>query len=193
MNPQDIRTLKLLEALDNAEAPSQRDLATSLGISLGLVNAFIKRLARKGYFKITHLPRNRIAYILTPTGAAEKTRLTCEYVRFSLNFYKATRERVQMTYRMLVDKGVRRVGFYGVSELAEIAYLLIQNTSLKLVAVYDPERVGERFLSFTVEAWPHSADINLDHLLVTAMPPDKELKAQLTKTGLPWISFTPLS
>jgi DNA-binding MarR family transcriptional regulator len=192
MNPQDIRTLKLLEALEAQEAPSQRDLATSLGISLGLVNTFIKGLARKGYFKITHLPRNRIAYILTPSGAAEKTRLTYEYIRFSLNFYKVTRERVQMTYRMLVDKGVRRVGFCGVSELAEIAYLLIQNTSLKLVAVYDPERVGERFLSFTVEAWPHTADINLDHLLVTAMPPGRELKAQLAKAGVPWTSLTPM-
>jgi DNA-binding MarR family transcriptional regulator len=192
MNTQEIRTLKILEALDAQKAPSQRDLATSLGISLGLVNAFIKRLARKGFFKITHLPRNRIAYILTPTGAAEKTRLTYEYIRYSLHFYKDTREKVQITYRTLLETGARRVGFCGLSELTEIAYLLIQDTPLTLVSIFDPQHAGKRFLDFTVEFWPSPKARTLDHLLVTAMPPTNELRTQLATLGMPWTSFMPM-
>ena len=71
MNPQDIRTLQILEAIESNDAPSQRDLAESLNISLGLINSFVRRLTKKGYFKITHLPRNRVSYILTPKGIAE--------------------------------------------------------------------------------------------------------------------------
>ena len=74
MDPKDLRTLKILEKVDNDSVPSQRDLARDLNISLGLVNSFIKRLVKKGYFKARHVPRNRIRYFLTPKGAAEKSR-----------------------------------------------------------------------------------------------------------------------
>ena len=57
MDPIDLRTLKILEKVDNDRTPSQRDLARDLNISLGLVNSFIKRLAQKGYFEIGHLPK----------------------------------------------------------------------------------------------------------------------------------------
>ena len=62
MDPKDLRTLKILEKIDNDVVPSQRDLARDLNISLGLVNSFIKRLVKKGYFKARHIPKNRMRY-----------------------------------------------------------------------------------------------------------------------------------
>ena len=86
MNKIDIRTLKILEEIENDHTPSQRDLSKKLNISLGLVNSFVKRLVQKGYLKITTIPKNRVKYILTPKGAAEKTRLTYQYIQHSLAF-----------------------------------------------------------------------------------------------------------
>ena len=60
MDTQDIRTLKILEEIEGNKTPSQRYLSDQLNISLGLVNSFIKRLAQKGYFKVTAIPRNRV-------------------------------------------------------------------------------------------------------------------------------------
>ena len=93
MDTQELRTLRLLEEIESDQAPSQRDLSTRLNISLGLVNSFMKRLAQKGYFKITNIPKNRVRYILTPKGAAEKTRLTYEYIQYSFQFYKDARKK----------------------------------------------------------------------------------------------------
>ena len=56
MDTQDIRTLKILQEYDAGDSPSQRYLSRKLDISLGLVNSFLKRLAKKGYFKITTIP-----------------------------------------------------------------------------------------------------------------------------------------
>lgn len=190
MNPQDIRTLKLLEALDNPEAPSQRDLATSLGISLGLVNAFIKRLARKGYFKITHLPRNRIAYILTPSGAAEKTRLTYEYIRYSLQYYKVTRERLAGVYRRFQNEGAQRVVFFGLSELTEIAYVLIQHSSMEIVAVVDPEHEGDSFFDLTVQGLKALTGLAFDRLMITTLPGGASPTAMLIAAGVKPQSIT---
>jgi len=83
MDHKDIRTLKLLEEIEENHVQSQRELAKKLNISLGLVNSFIKRLAHKGFFKITTIPKNRVKYILTPEGAVEKTRLAYKYIQHS--------------------------------------------------------------------------------------------------------------
>jgi len=91
MDHKDIRTLKLLEEIEEDHVQSQRELAKKLNISLGLVNSFINRLAQKGFFKITTIPKNRVKYILTPEGAIEKTRLGYKYIQHSYKFYKNAR------------------------------------------------------------------------------------------------------
>lgn len=140
MDPKDIRTLHILESTEREDPPSQRDLARELNISLGLVNSFIRRLVKKGYFKITHIPKNRIRYILTPKGAAEKSRLTYDYILYSYNFFKKTRGRLQQLFQKLESEGVSRIVFFGNTELAEIAFLFLQETNIKLVGVIDDDR-----------------------------------------------------
>ena len=140
MDPKDLRTLHILESTEREHPPSQRDLARELNISLGLVNSFIRRLVKKGYFKITHIPKNRIRYILTPKGAAEKSRLTYDYILYSYNFFKNTRERLQRLFHELQSKGVKRIVFFGNTELAEIAFLFLQETDITLVGVIDDDR-----------------------------------------------------
>ena len=150
MDPIDLRTLKLLEKVDNDGTPSQRDLARDLNISLGLVNSFIKRLAKKGYFKIGHLPKNRVRYILTPRGVAEKSRLTYEYIQYSFKFYRDARQKLRDLYAELETQGVRRIVFYGADDLAEIAYISLQQSRIELVAVVDDGSIGKKFMQFTV-------------------------------------------
>ncbi len=101
MDNQDLRTLKILEEIEKDKDPSQRYLAGKLNISLGLVNSFIKRLAQKGLFKIKNIPKNRVKYILTPKGAAEKTRLTYQYIQYSFQFYKSARQKLHLTSAFL--------------------------------------------------------------------------------------------
>jgi len=167
MDHQDLRTLKLLEEIDKDETPSQRDLSRKLNISLGLVNSFIKRLAQKGYCKVTTIPKNRVRYLLTPKGAAEKTRLTYEYIQSSVIFYRDARHKVQRLFRDLVNEGVRTICFYGVSDLAEIAYLSMQETSIQLSAIIDDEKIGEMFLRKTVLGSDQMTKLACDRILIT--------------------------
>lgn len=131
MDYQDIRTLKFLEELDGEKVPSQRDLAKELNISLGLVNSFIKRLVSKGYFKITNIPANRVKYILTPKGAAEKTKLTYEYIAYSLDYYKTTRKKLVRVFQELENQDIKK-----------IAFIALLDTAIDLVAVVDEKQAG---------------------------------------------------
>ena len=169
MNPTDLRTLKIHEKIDNNGTPSQRDLARDLNISLGLVNSFIKRLAQKGYFKIGHLPKNRIRYILTPRGVAEKSRLTYEYIQHSFIFYRNARKKMEDLYAVLETEGVKRIVFYGAGELAEIAYLSLHQSCIELVAVVDDGRAGKNFLQFTVVHPDQIQTLWFDKILITSI------------------------
>ena len=106
MDHQDIRTLKILEEIEKSSRLSQRYLAKRLNISLGLVNSFLKRLAKKGFYKVTTVPKNRVKYILTPKGIAEKTRLTYEYIQFSFHFYIDARHKIKQTFEKLEEDGI---------------------------------------------------------------------------------------
>lgn len=184
MENQDIRTLKILEEIDNDRAPTQRDLSKKLNISLGLVNLFIKRLGKKGYFKIKAIPKNRIKYILTPKGAAEKSRLTYKYIQFSFDFYKKTRKELQKLLNDLMDQGVEQIVFWGASDLAEIAYISLQETTISLVAVVDDEKIGDNFLGFGIKNSKMLNSISFDRILITSTDSQDKAMEAILKQGV---------
>jgi len=184
MDPIDLRTLKILEKVANDGTPSQRDLARDLNISLGLVNSFIKRLAKKGYFKIGHLPKNRVRYILTPRGIAEKSRLTYEYIQYSFKFYKDARQKLRDLYAELETQGVRCIVFYGAGDLAEIAYLSLQQSCIELVAVVDDGRVGNNFMQFTVAHSDRIESFWFDRILITSVDSKESIFGKIATMGI---------
>ena len=167
MDQDELRTLKLLEAVDSREPPTQRELARDLDISLGLVNAFIKRLAKKGYFKITHIPKKRVKYLLTPKGALEKSRLTYRYLRYSVGFYREIREMLVTLFGRLENEGVRRITLYGCGEVAELAHLFLQNTSIRLTGVFDDKYEGQKFFGHMVKSYEQLAKDGYEYVLLT--------------------------
>ena len=185
MEQQELRTLKILEALEQEESPSQRELARRLNVSLGLVNSFIKRLVNKGYFKVTTIPANRVKYMLTPKGVAEKTRLTYEYIQYSLNFYRRSRQKIRQILQTLESSGIHKVAMVGVSDLAEIAYLSLQETSLLFSGIIDDSNAGKIFFGTTVLGSSALHQIDFDKLLITAIEVNREKKRYLHEMGVP--------
>jgi len=185
MDRKDIRTLKILEEIDNDHTPSQRDLSKKLNISLGLVNSFVKRLANKGYFKINNIPKNRVKYILTPKGAAEKTRLTYQYIHYSFEFYRNARKKLHKLFKYLITQGVRRVVFYGTGVFAEIAFISLQETSIQMLAIVDDNKIGEKFLGSVVKDPATLNSLSFDRILITSMIPKDKVLEKVLEQGIP--------
>jgi DNA-binding MarR family transcriptional regulator len=185
MDNKDIRTLKFLEEIDNDQTPSQRDLSRKLDVSLGLVNSFIRRLVLKGYLKITTVPKNRIKYILTPKGAAEKTRLTYQYVQYSFEFYRRARKNLQKLFKNLAEQGVKRVVLYGVTDFAEIAYISLHETSIKMGGVLDEKKIGKKFFGSEVISPDMLDSLSFDRIIITSINEDDTAMEKLLKKGIP--------
>ena len=184
MDNQDLRTLKILEEIEKDKAPSQRYLAGKLNISLGLVNSFIKRLAQKGLFKIKNIPKNRVKYILTPMGAAEKTRLTYKYIQYSFHFYKSAREKLRILYYGLTKNGNKKIVFYGAGDLAEIAYISLQETPIQLVGIVDDNKAGEIFMDFVVTSSDYLSTIYFDKIIITSVDDTENILKSILKKGI---------
>jgi DNA-binding MarR family transcriptional regulator len=185
MDREAIRTLKILEEIDNDHTPSQRDLSKKLNISLGLVNSFVRRLANKGYFKINNIPKNRVKYILTPKGTAEKTRLTYQYIQYSFTFYRNARENLHKLFKHFMEQGVRRVVFYGTGDFAEIAFISLQETSIQMSAIVDDINIGEKFLGAVVKDPDILNSLSFDRILITSMISKDNVLEKLLKQGIP--------
>jgi hypothetical protein len=173
VDPAAQRDLKILTAIEAGRDVTQRGLAKSLDIALGLANLYLKRLARKGYIKITTIPPNRLRYLLTPQGFAEKTRLTYEFMSHSLRVYRESRQALHVALRPLAEDGARRVALYGVGEATELAYLTIRELGLEPVAVYAED---ERATFFDVPVRPlrEVAQGDFDRLVVVALGAERD-------------------
>ncbi len=178
-------TLGVLHAVDADSAVTQRRLAHDLGIALGLTNAYLKRCVRKGLVKVSQAPPNRYLYYLTPKGFAEKSRLTGEYLRHSLHFFRVARGQCDALLRHCHQHGWHRVALYGASELAEIATLAAADVpgDVRLVSIIDPAFPESHFAGLSVV--PNLADVAaLDAVLLTDLR-DTQASFKILRRQLP--------
>jgi DNA-binding MarR family transcriptional regulator len=173
--------LGLLESVERDGAASQRRLAAELGIALGLVNAYLKRCMKKGWVKVTEAPARRYAYYLTPHGFAEKSRLTVEYLSYSLSFFREARTDCAEALEQARAAGCNRIVLAGASDLAEIATICAHDSGVAIVGVVDAESEGDRFLSLPVIRSFADADTRCDAVLLTDLKNPTETLARATE------------
>lgn len=183
MDVEDRRNLQALEAISEDAHITQRTLATKLGIALGLTNIYLRRLVRKGYVKAINVQSNRLRYLLTPTGVVEKTRLTYEFMEYSLSLFGQVRRHLRTVLEPAVLANRRRIAVYGTGEAAELAYLSITELGLELVAIFDVAD-GARFLGRVVRPIEEHHDVQFDLLLIASLDRPESLVERLVSLGV---------
>src|SRR5712691_4916690 len=157
------REFTVLEAVAHNQHITQRSLAAKLGIALGLTNIYLKRLIRKGYIKCINVQSNRLLYLITPQGIAEKSRLTYEFMDYSLHLYREVRQHLSEVLRPCRDNGAERIAVYGTGEAAELAYLSLKEQGLEPVAIFAAEGGGS-FLGMPIRSLSECADVAFDRV-----------------------------
>ena len=125
---------RLLEAIERNPDTTQATLAAQLGVAVGSVNWYLRRLIRKGYVKVTRLQRRKLKYFVTPQGLALKARLTSQYMKASLQLYRELRQAAQETLGEIHRTGYSVVYMVGDDEAAEIFRLTCLEHGVKLAS-----------------------------------------------------------
>jgi predicted transcriptional regulator len=106
----------LLNEIGQDPMVTQASLSNRLGIAVGSVNWYIKRLIHRGWVKVSHLDRTRLKYDLTKEGMAVFTQRALLYARDSLRVYSDFRKKAKALVAELRQKGIKQVYLEGGSE-----------------------------------------------------------------------------
>ena len=90
---------EVLRSIQKNPNKSQREMAKSLGFSLGKLNYCIQALKKKGLVKINNFKKNpkkmNYAYILTPKGIKQKTKLTLNFMVRKMKEYDELKKELE--------------------------------------------------------------------------------------------------
>jgi DNA-binding MarR family transcriptional regulator len=113
----------LLNEIAQDSMVTQSNLAERLGIAVGSVNWYIKRLINRGYVKVSHLDRTRLKYDLTAEGMKVFTQRATQYAKDSLKIYNEWRRKAKQLVRALQSQNISRVHLHDENELMDILRL----------------------------------------------------------------------
>lgn len=89
---------RLLKLLQERPEVTQRELAEAAGVSLGKINYCLKALIEKGLIKAGNFKnstnKKAYAYLLTPKGIEEKSRITVSFLRRKREEYEAIKREI---------------------------------------------------------------------------------------------------
>ena len=166
------RELRLLEEVDSTPELSQRHLARSLGIALGVANLLVRNLVKKGYIRTTRVGWKRWAYVLTPAGMSRKVQLTLGYIERFHDHYRRVRQLLREDLGAHTIGPNSRIAIYGATELAEMMFLVLREMGVTKIDVFVRQGTGGAFLGMPVQS-------------LSALMPEQYLKVAVALSGDP--------
>jgi DNA-binding MarR family transcriptional regulator len=176
-----VRDLRLLEELEKNPIVSQRELSHKFGIALGVTNACLRRMARKGWIRIRGLNHRKIGYYLTPKGLTEKAQLTLHLFSHIVKHYSELKRIIGERLLEMQSSGLKRIVFYGVSDEMEVAYVTLQGVSLTLAGIVEDDEKVTPDIIFGYEIEPVSRvhELKPDCILITSLRESEQKRRKL--------------
>lgn len=92
---------QVLRAIEQNPKLTQRELAKTLGVSLGKAHYCVNALIDKGLVKMSNFSRNHkkldYAYLLTPRGVKSKALLTAHFLKRKMAEYEELQHEIELT------------------------------------------------------------------------------------------------
>lgn len=174
----DLRDLKVLEAIEKNSNISQRDLSQRLGVALGITNSLIKTLARKGLVKIRGKNNRSLTYHLTHAGILHKGKLAMQWTLNTIGDYRRLRGEVSEKLSRMAAEGLSKIGIYGANELAEIVILVAAEAGVEIVGIADDHPERETLATFQIGSLAGLINLAPDALVNCT---DSDLKSKLAR------------
>ncbi len=117
MNPTEKEITILSHIHSNPHKVNQRDLAKIVGLSLGMTNEIVKRLAAKGLLTIKRINSRNVHYMVTPKGIEAISIKSYRYFRRTIKNVVYYREAIEKLIEQVKVRGFDTLVLKGVSDL----------------------------------------------------------------------------
>jgi len=150
--------LDVLTQLHQNTGVKQRDLAQAIGLSLGMTNAILKRLAGKGFVAMRKINARNIHYLVTPEGIDLIARRSYRYLRRTVGHVVRYKEHMLELLAAAAAQPPQGRGITGV--------VLVGQTDLEFLVEWCAEKAGLSFQrQADVDSLPGAGD---PHVFVIA-------------------------
>jgi DNA-binding MarR family transcriptional regulator len=153
----------LLTEIAHDSLVTQAGLSERLGIAVGSVNWYIKRLIQRGWIKVSHLDRTRLKYDLTNEGMLVFTQRAVLYARDSLKVYGELRNEAKALVADLKVKGIGEVYLHGDDEIIDILRLTCIESGIAIGASPDGVTLRSAAGGFEIDFHPRSSEVETNH------------------------------
>lgn len=121
----------LLNEIEKNENITQRELSRKTEFSLGSVNVLLNKMVQEGLVKIKQIPMNRVAYMLTPAGIAEKIKKTSSYIKIHYNYINETTLKIRSELLNLIKENGNICILLESDEISELVKLAVAGINEK--------------------------------------------------------------
>lgn len=111
---------------------NQRTLAQNSNISLGMMNAVLKRCIERGWIAVKNLNMKKVCYCLTAQGFEEISRRSSSYMKRSFSMMNDYAGSIENLVSQAKSQGKSKVVLYGTSNIQFVIEWACQKNALEL-------------------------------------------------------------
>lgn len=142
-----LNQLNVLNQLASDAHLTQAELARRCGLSVAMLNNYMKELCRMGLIEYRRKNAKSISYHITPAGREHLEKIQEELIDEMVNLFAEAKERIRNRILSHAPEMFRRVVLFGSGPLAELAFhaLAVADVSVMGVCDDDPAMAGKEW------------------------------------------------
>jgi DNA-binding MarR family transcriptional regulator len=134
----------LLESIyrhKEARPVRQRDLAKVVGISLGMTNVILRKLAQKGWVIIRRINSRNIQYAVTPSGIEQISKRSYLFLKRTVRNVVYYKDMLDQLLTELKARGYHAIELVGKSDFDFVLAFLCQKHKMEFIETQTPSRL----------------------------------------------------
>lgn len=130
----DVATLQsIADTLKEEPMASQRVLAENAGMSIGLMNAVIKRFVERGWLMLTNVNLKKLCYAVTPEGLAELSQRSQSFAKRTFAIANKYNEAICAAVADAKKQGKTTLVLYGKSYIRFLLVYACQTLEVEFI------------------------------------------------------------
>jgi len=158
---------------------TQREIADNLEVSVAMVNIYIDEYEEKGLLKRAYSSTKSVTYKITDLGESRIKLLNIQYLESALAVYNEAKHGCNIFFNRVVEKGFKKILFYGAGEVAEIMLSILNDTQyeFEVLAVVDDdqEKQGKMLMGKEIIAFDDIDKFDYDGIFISTYTSAKKI------------------
>ncbi len=124
---------KIADTLETEPMASQKILAENAGMSIGLMNAVLKRFVERGWIMLTNVNLRKLSYAVTPEGISELTKRSQAFSKRTFALANIYNQKLSDLVLAAKNQGKASVILYGQSYIKFLLEYACKNIEIKFI------------------------------------------------------------